>query len=374
MTDDGDNANRPDDGLHAHGRGNASIARAADIIRRGGVVAMPTETVYGLAANAFDAVAVARIFEIKGRPHFDPLIVHVADLAQAAEVAAEIPDLARKLADAFWPGPLTIVLPRSERIPDIVTSGLDTVAIRLPAHPLALRLIRAAGLPLAAPSANPFGRISPTTAAHVQAQLGNKVDLIVDGGPCQVGVESTIVSLVGPRPALLRPGGLPIEEIQRLTGPLLLSSTIAATDQPQAPGQLARHYSPRTPLVLRPMAEGGEIRPTSPAEGKERLAVPGDEQGHQRIGLLSLHTPCDAENFAAVEVLSPSGDMRQAAAGLFAAMHRLDALGLDLIIAELVPESGLGLAINDRLRRAAARSRTGGNNTGGGLSDGRTTE
>jgi L-threonylcarbamoyladenylate synthase len=323
------------------------IEKAVDILRRGDVVAFPTETVYGLGANALDAVAVARIFEIKGRPRFDPLIVHAADTAAAEALVTEFPPEARKLAEAFWPGPLTLVLPKRDCICDIVTAGLPTVAVRVPDHPLALKLLRAVGLPLAAPSANPFGRISPTSAEHVREQLGDQVPLILDGGPCRVGLESTIVSLASARPALLRPGGLPAEEIERLIGPLERVSPLAPTDHPQAPGMLARHYAPRTPLVM-----------VDDLAGARRFAA---ERAGRRLGLLAMDNPREGEasGFEMVEVLAAGGDMRRAAAGLFAAMHRLDGAGLDLIVAQSAPAHGLGLAINDRLTRAAHSNDSG---------------
>jgi L-threonylcarbamoyladenylate synthase len=302
------------------------------ILKDGGVVAFPTETVYGLGANALDPIAVARIFEIKGRPRFDPLIVHVAALHQVQNLVTELPEPAQALMGSFWPGPLTLVLPKSDRVPEIVTAGLPTVAVRMPDHPVALTLIRRAGVPIAAPSANRFGRVSPTTAEHVHQQLGSAVDLILDGGRCPIGVESTIISVLEDTVTLLRPGGTPLEEVERLVGPVQRRTQASAA--PLAPGQLAHHYAPQTPLVLK----GQEL--------PERAL---------RRGLLSFTVPASAEDFVAVEVLSKTGDLREAAANLFAALHRLDAMHLDVIVAELVPEVDLGLAINDRLRRAARK-------------------
>lgn len=313
---------------------DAAVAKAAALLRAGGVVALPTETVYGLGANAFNAKAVARVFEIKRRPRFDPLIVHVSSMEEAQSVVTGFPAMARELAERFWPGPLTLVLPKCAQIPDIVTAGLPNVALRMPDHPLALALIRQAGTPLAAPSANPFGRISPTTAEHVRKQLGQEVDIVLDGGPCRVGIESTILSLVGGRPALLRAGGVAVEDVESVVGPVLRPHS--DPDRPSAPGQLARHYAPQTPLVFR-----GEADPSA---------------GTLRRGLLSFREPAVTSGFATVEVLSPGGDLREAAANLFAALHRLDSLGLDLIVAEAVPEPGLGRAINDRLGRASLGS------------------
>ena len=229
---------------------------------RGGVVAFPTETVYGLGANAFDRAAVQRVFEIKNRPRFDPLIVHVADARQVRDLVRDFPAEARMLARRFWPGPLTLVLPKIDRLPDLVTAGLPTVAIRIPNHALALALLEEVGSPVAAPSANPFGMLSPTTAEHVRDQLGDQVDVILDGGPCAVGVESTIVSFCGARPTLLRPGGIAAEDLEAVLGPLVCPSPHEPV--PLAPGRLPRHYAPRTPLV----ALLGSARPSGrPAGG-----------------------------------------------------------------------------------------------------------
>jgi L-threonylcarbamoyladenylate synthase len=310
----------------------AAIAEAAEVIRAGGLVAFPTETVYGLGANAFDARAVARIFAVKRRPSFDPLIVHLDSAAGLSRVAAGDDRRVAALAERFWPGPLTLVLPRRPEVPDIVTSGLDTVGVRVPAHPAAHALLAASGTPIAAPSANPFGYVSPTTAEHVLDQLGGEVDVVLDGGPSPVGVESTILSLAGSEPTILRPGGLPREELEAaLGGPIPVAAT---AERPLAPGQLLAHYATRTPLRILGGAAGG-----APAHG--------------RVGLLALG-PSGARGYAVIEALAEDGSLATAAANLFAALRRLDALGLDLIEAEPCPEVGLGLAIMDRLRRAAA--------------------
>lgn len=312
-------------------RANMQLGDAAVILRGGGTVAFPTETVYGLGANALDAVAVARVFEIKRRPRFDPLIVHVSSVAEGQRLVRVWPAMADELTQRFWPGPLTIVLPKADVVPEIVTAGLSTVALRMPAHPLALELIERAGVPVAAPSANRFGGISPTTSDHVRAQLGGAVDLVLDGGSCRVGVESTVVGLAGDGPVLLRAGGTPVEEIEQVVGPVQRSGADPA--RPASPGQYSRHYAPRTPLSV--CADWHDV------------ALAG------RSGLLTLGPPATEGPFEAVEVLSERGDVREAAANLFAALHRLDALGLDRIVAVRVPDAGLGLAINDRLRRAA---------------------
>jgi L-threonylcarbamoyladenylate synthase len=310
------------------------IRQAAEIIKQGGIVAFPTETVYGLGAGAYHPLAVARVFEVKRRPTFDPLIVHIASPAHLKKLVKDIPSSARKLTERFWPGPLTVVLLKEELIPDIVTAGLPTVALRMPSHPMALSLIKESKCPIAAPSANPFGYLSPTTAEHVREQLGNQVDLILDGGPCTVGVESTIVSFLDGKPRLLRPGGVSLEEIESVIGKVEISSI---QDRPSAPGMLPRHYAPRTPIVL--------------DWNKKHL----DSYKDKRIGLLAFQESEHYLHFQHIEVLSKKGDFREAAANLFSAIRRLDALDLDLILAEAVPEAGLGRAIMDRLRRATSQ-------------------
>ncbi len=301
-----------------------AIAEAARIIKRGGLVAFPTETVYGLGADATNGQAVARIFEAKGRPRFNPLIVHAAGVGAASDLA-EFNDRALALAGAFWPGPLTLVLPlRSgvRHISELVTAGLGTLAIRVPAHPVAQRLLAAAGVPIAAPSANISGRVSPTTARHVEEDLGGAVDLILDGGSTETGLESTIVAL-SPAPTLLRPGGLPREEIEAH-----LHCRLQAFDgaNVQAPGQLASHYAPRAALRLN-----------------------ASDAGRDEVLLgFGPHAPAGVLN------LSPAADVREAAANLFAYLRALDAGGPRQIAVMAIPGTGLGEAINDRLRRAAA--------------------
>jgi L-threonylcarbamoyladenylate synthase len=314
--------------------GDRTIQRAAEIIKRGGIVAFPTETVYGLGADAFNPLAVARVFEVKKRPSFDPLIVHVADPADVKKLAKEIPSNAKKLTERFWPGPLTIVLLKEENIPDIVTAGLPSLAIRMPNHPMALALIEESKCPIAAPSANLFGYLSPTTAEHVRDQLGDQVDLILDGGPCPVGVESTIVSFLDEKPMLLRPGGVSLEEIESVIGEV---GTSPSEDRPMAPGMLPKHYAPRTPIVL------------------DRNEKNLDLYKDKNIGLLVFQEPVNNLKLHPTEILSKSGDLREAAANLFAAIRRLDALNLDLIVATPIPEVGLGRAIVDRLRHAASK-------------------
>lgn len=310
-----------------------AIARAGALLRAGDVVAFPTETVYGLGADALNARAVARVFEIKQRPSFDPLIVHIAEPAMALRVVAELPDIARRCMAHFWPGPLTLVLPRAAAIPDLVTAGLPTVGVRLPDHPVARALIRAAGTPLAAPSANPFGYISPTTAAHVAAQLGDAVPLILDGGPCRIGLESTILSLAEAQPVLLRHGAVSREMLEAVLGPIAVRTDAPL---PTAPGQLPRHYAPRTPLEL--VEDPSTLPAAQRRDAVLLLAGPGPDPG----------------GFRHVEQLAPDGDLLTAASRLFAALRTLDAGGYARIVAVPVADTGIGRAINDRLRRARA--------------------
>jgi L-threonylcarbamoyladenylate synthase len=307
------------------------LEEALALLNAGKLVAIPTETVYGLAANALNADAVIHIFETKNRPHFDPLIVHVADIEQVHEVAAHIPEHARTLMEALWPGPLTIVLRKHERVPHIVTSGLDTVGVRMPNHPLTLELLRSLDFPLAAPSANPFGYISPTSALHVAEQLGDRIPYILDGGECTIGVESTIIDCSGETPTILRLGGTSVETIEEIIGPVHVNAI--STSSPQAPGMLHSHYAPRKPMLV------GNIH--------ELIHEYGDN-----ISILSFKD--SFHNYRNIR-LSEIGDLHEAARNLFAAMRKLDADHHELIIAEFVPDYGLGRAINDRLKRAAAK-------------------
>ena len=311
-----------------------AITAAAEIIRSGGLVAFPTETVYGLGANALDAFAAAKIFEAKARPTFDPLIVHIADEAMLHRVVDEpIPPLARLAMQRFWPGPLTLVLPKNRNVPDLVTAGLPTVAVRMPAHRVAHALVAHAGVPIAAPSANPFGTLSPTSAEHVEATLGDRIACILDDGPTPFGIESTILAFL-PKPTILRPGAIPHEAIEEALGCRVAVISIA-TATPSVPGQLPQHYAPRIPLRI--------IDPAS---------VAADDR--QRAGLLAFHH--DVPGYAVSRILSPSADLRQAAAQLFAFLHDLERSDIDRIDAQEIPEVGLGVAIMDRLRRAAIKS------------------
>lgn len=303
------------------------LARAAEIIRAGGLVAFPTETVYGLGANALDERAVRRIYEAKGRPTTSPLIVHVASLEMARALSREWPEAAEKLARAFWPGPLTLVVPKQPSIPPIVTAGLDTAGLRMPAHPLALALIEAAGVPVAAPSANRFAGLSPTTAEHVRAALGDRVDMILDGGATQVGIESTVLTLVRGAPRILRPGMLSREAIEAVVGPVEMGAG-AAEDWLASPGMQARHYSPRTPLWL---VVGGRL----PAHGRGVYLHWSESAGENCVAM-----PRTADEYAAM---------------LYATLHELDQAGWDWIAVEEPPNGAAWDGIRDRLRRAAAR-------------------
>jgi len=315
------------------------IARAAAVLRRGGLVAFPTETVYGLGANALDRAAVARIFHAKGRPGNNPLIVHVADPVDALRVAAHWPAMAALLAERFWPGPLTLVLPRRPELPDAVTAGGPTVAVRVPAHPVALALIRAAEVPVAAPSANRSGFLSPTRAEHVLSGLDGRIDLVLEAGPVSGGIESTVLDLTADPPRLLRPGLLSPAEIESIIGPIARPpSPVASAQSPlPSPGMLSRHYAPRTPLEL--------------AEDDGAARVEQLRRSGLRVGWLAF----SAEDRAGVTVIDMPRDPDGYAARLYAALHTLDGACVDRIIVARPPESEEWLAVRDRLQRAATR-------------------
>lgn len=313
-----------------------AVTKICAELDRGGAVALPTETVYGLAGDALNPVAAARIFEIKERPFFDPLICHVPNcdwLERITAIPPELQPLVTRLTKDFWPGPLTLVLPKRACIPDLVSAGLPSVAVRWSAHPIFQAVASRMDRPLAAPSANRFGRISPTTAPHVFKELGERISFILDGGPSLHGLESTIIAPTERGIRILRSGPVTRDELQRYAPVLEGQNSSAAHSGIEAPGQLKSHYAPHTPLFLF-------------ADGK----VPPPEAN---AGLLTWQA--GAVGFGALEVLSPSGDLREAAARLFAALRTLDEAGLERIYAELLPPNGLGLAINDRLQRAAAK-------------------
>ncbi|ANQ49126.1 threonylcarbamoyl-AMP synthase [Flammeovirga sp. MY04] len=313
---------------------DSSIAKAKEVLDKGGLIGLPTETVYGLAGNALDPKAAAHIFEVKARPSFDPLIVHSDSLERLSPYVKDIPEAAQKLADAFWPGSLTMVLPRSEKIHDLITSGLDTVAVRVPKHQLALNLLSQLDFPVAAPSANPFGYISPTSAQHVQDGLGEKIDYILDGGDCFVGVESTIVGFPNGVPTIYRKGGIPVEEIEKVIGKVEVNAQ--SSSQPQAPGMLHRHYAPNAQLLL------GDI--------KEMI----EEYKGKDFVTLSLSSSFDNVPEENQFTLSKEGDLNEAARNLFKTLRLIDKKNPSFILGEWMPEEGLGRAMNDRIKRAAA--------------------
>jgi L-threonylcarbamoyladenylate synthase len=308
------------------------IALAAALLRSGKLVAIPTETVYGLAANALDEEAVLSIFKAKNRPFFDPLIVHVDSFATAQRYAYFNDERLVKLATAFWPGPLTLLAPKHEMIPGLVTSGLDQVGIRIPDHPLTLQLLREAALPLAAPSANPFGYVSPTEPAHVQKQLGDKTDYILDGGPCAVGLESTIAGIEDGQVCIYRLGGLAVEDIEKVVGPVALR--LNQSSNPKAPGQLKSHYAPRKTLFT------GRMEELLPLHPDKKAAIICFGTGPAENGHLVLN-------------LSKTGNLEEAALNLFKFLRLADDSDAEVVLCELLPDKGLGRAINDRLLRAA---------------------
>jgi L-threonylcarbamoyladenylate synthase len=311
---------------------SSSVEQAKALLEQGQLVAIPTETVYGLAANALDKTAVIEIFNAKQRPSFDPLIIHIGNTSEVSRYASYIPANAQKLMDAFWPGPLTVVLPKQEIIPDEVTSGLDTVGIRMPNHPLTLQLLNQLDFPLAAPSANPFGYISPTTPQHVFEQLQNKTPMILDGGPCEIGVESTIVGFEGELPVIYRLGGLTLEDIREVCGDIKIE--VNSSSDPKAPGMLKIHYAPKKPLKI--IADDFNFNDLT---NYNALIVFGEFKNNTNSQVYNL---------------SPAANYKEAASNLFSFLRKLDAdSSVSRIYALLLPEVDLGLAINDRLNRAA---------------------
>jgi L-threonylcarbamoyladenylate synthase len=315
------------------------LARAAELLRSGQLVAFPTETVYGLGANALDPGAVARIFGAKGRPAYNPLIVHVADVSAARRLVLHWPESASALAQRWWPGPLTLVLPKAPEIPDLVTAGLPTVALRIPSHPVALALLRAVGLPLAAPSANRSGEVSPTTAAHVVQSLGSRVPLILDGGPTSVGIESTVVDLSGPVPVLLRPGMITREELTEILGPVMLAAAADDLAARPSPGMLDRHYAPRARLVL---YDGPEDRIAVHAIAECRAA------GGRSVALAREAAPVGVDEVERMPA-NPAAYARE----LYGTLHRIDGGGAALILVERPPGDAAWDGVRDRLERAA---------------------
>ena len=309
-----------------------NLTLAKTLLEHGKIVSIPTETVYGLAANALNEDAVSEIFRVKKRPSFDPLIIHTYSLDCLSQFVTEIPEQAALLAKAFWPGPLTLLLPKKDIMPDLVTSGLDRVAVRVPNHPFILELLRSLSFPLAAPSANPFGYISPTQAEHVADQLGNEIDYILDGGPCEVGVESTIVGWEDGQAIVLRVGGLSVEAIEKVIGKVHVQAV--SSSNPSAPGMLKSHYAPTIPMLA------GTIDDLIQEYKGKKIAVLSFQKAYPEV----------YKNI----ILSENHSTVEAAKHLFAAMRELDKCGADIILTEFVPEEGLGKAINDRLRRATS--------------------
>ena len=313
------------------------IAKAKTILQSGGLVAVPTETVYGLAGNALNVEAVARIFSVKQRPSFDPLIVHTSGIESAASFTWEIPEKAQQLAGQYWPGPLTMLLQKTEKIPDLVTSGLDTVAVRVPAHALTQRLLAILDFPIAAPSANPFGYVSPTNAQHVDRQLGEEIAYILDGGPCQVGIESTIVSFEDSVPKVLRLGGLAVEDIEDVIGPVEVATH--SSSKPDAPGMLKSHYAPSKTIVL--------------ADEFDRHIL----QDFSQVGALMFDQYDKDVPEENQFLMSSEGDLAEAAKRLFSGLRILDQKQhIHTIVTTYVPDRGLGRAINDRIKRATAKN------------------
>ncbi|MEQ9405713.1 MAG: L-threonylcarbamoyladenylate synthase [Cyclobacteriaceae bacterium] len=312
-------------------RTGTDIDHAIFLLKSDALVAIPTETVYGLAGNALSEKAILEIYKTKNRPKFDPLIAHTNSMDKVAGLVKIIPENAQKLAAAFWPGPLTLLLEKSEKIPDLLTSGLPRVAVRIPNHPLTLELLERIDFPLAAPSANPFGYVSPTEASHVLAQLGNKIEYVLDGGKCKVGLESTIVGFERDQVIIHRLGGMKVEEIERVAGKVKF--TINKSSNPVAPGMLKSHYSPGRPVVP------GDI---------ESNLIKNKGKG---IGIISFRKVYTEGKINIT--LSPSGNLDEAAANIFQALRQMDNPDIELVLTEFVPNEGLGMAINDRLKRAA---------------------
>lgn len=313
-----------------------NLKKAVEILTQNNLVAIPTETVYGLAGNIYSDEAVLKIFEMKKRPLLNPLIVHIHDIKQLEELTSYIPEKARLLVSSFWPGPLTLVLKKNLCVPDLITAGKDTVAIRMPNHPVTLALLEQLSFPIAAPSANPFGCISPTKAMHVKDYFGDKLEMVLEGGDCSTGIESTIIGFEQDQPILYRLGAISIEEIELVIGDLKIKNKNEIN--PDAPGMLSKHYAPKTSTYLVTDIE------TSLKSFPDK-----------KIGIVSFSKRIDVQHFIHQEILSEKGDLREAATNLYTTLHRLDKLKLDVIIAERLPDIGLGKSINDRLERATKK-------------------
>ena len=299
----------------------------------GDIIALPTETVYGLAANIYLDSALEKVFKLKKRPSYNPLIVHISNASILEQIAKNIPAKARELANVFWPGPLTLVLEKQDQIPNRITAGKPTVAVRVPNHPIALQLLKSLNFPLAAPSANPFGSLSPTSAKHVALYFKEEINFILDGGPCFCGLESTIIGFENDKPILYRHGAISIEEIEKIIGPIKIKNQ--NSKNPSAPGMLTRHYAPKTQIQI-----------------NDDISLALAQNPNKKIGVLSFRKNKKIKTEIHQEVLSISGDLNEASKNLYAALHRLDQMNLDLIISPFFPEKGLGKTINDRLKRA----------------------
>jgi L-threonylcarbamoyladenylate synthase len=314
------------------------IEEAIKELRSNNIIGLPTETVYGLAGNAYSEVAIEKIFALKQRPLYNPLIVHIKSAEYLPAVAVDIPQKAQLLADTFWPGPMTLVLRKKSRIPNIVTAGKDTVAVRVPSHKIALDLLRQIDFPLAAPSANPFGSISPTSALHVFNYFEDRLKVILDGGECQRGIESTIIGFDNDEPVIYRLGSLSLDLIENLLGPIKIKMH-SVENVPEAPGMLSRHYAPSTETYL--------------SDNIDELI---EQHSNKRIGLLLFKNYKDGIVREQQQILSHRGDTQEAAKNLYAAMHHLDSLNLDVIIAERLPDIGFGRTLNDKLKRASKKA------------------
>jgi L-threonylcarbamoyladenylate synthase len=312
---------------------SSDISKAIELLNKEDVVAIPTETVYGLAGNIYSEKAIRKIFQVKQRPLFNPLIVHIPSIDHLEKIAREFPVKAQKLAEAFWPGSLTLILPKRLNIPEIVTGGKDTVGVRIPNHPVTLSLLKQLSFPLAAPSANPYNRISPTSSDHVKAYFENTLSMVLEGGECKNGIESTIIGFENNEAILYRLGGISVEDIEKIIGKIQIRNKSDTT--PNAPGMLAKHYAPKTKMYL--LDDVDEF-------------IENNES--KRIGVLRFKGKLKTTRFEHIEILSKSGDLKEAASKLYSTLHKLDSLNLDLIVAERFPDVGLGKSINDRLERA----------------------
>ena len=310
------------------------ISKAVGLLNAGELVAIPTETVYGLAGNIYSEKAIQSIFKTKQRPFFNPLIVHISSIEHLESLVDYIPPKAKLLAEIFWPGPITLVLKKKSTVPDIITAGKDTVAVRIPDHPVTLELLKQLSFPLAAPSANPFSSISPTTAKHVEDYFKDNLKMVLDGGDCKSGIESTIIGFENDLPVILRLGSTPIEAIEAVVGPVKIKNKTEIS--PSAPGMLERHYAPKTKIIL-----------------TSNISETIKDYSHLKIGVIVFSTKVENPLITSKVILSKTGDLLEAAANVYSALHDLDKQNLDMIIAEKLPDNGLGKSINDRLERAS---------------------